>query len=105
VAPFQAHKRKLLGGGLDDGSAKLRWHLIAIAARLTLTECEAEKLCGYLEGRLHHDTSRIVRVSALQAGFDLASRHRSLAAAFRRMLDYAGGCDVPALRARAEKLA
>jgi hypothetical protein len=105
AAPFQAHKQELLGGGLDDGTAELRWHLIAIAARLTLSEREAGKFCVYLEERLHHDPSRIVRVSALQAGFDLASRHRSLAAAFRRMLGYASGCDVPALRARARKLA
>jgi len=74
MAPFRSHKKELLGGALDDGSAELRWHLIPMAARLTLTEGEAAKLCGTLDERLRQDKSRIVRVAALQAGFELAAR-------------------------------
>jgi hypothetical protein len=103
AAPFQVHKKELLGGASDDGSSELRWQLIPITARLALSEHEAERLCVYLEDRLRHDKSRIVRVTALQAGFDLARHLRQLADGFRQMQDYARDCDLPALRARARK--
>ena len=64
AAPFGAHKKALLDGSLDDGTAEMRWHLIAIAARLALTAVEAKRLCAYLDDRLRHDASRIVRHGA-----------------------------------------
>ena len=101
---FDGHKKALLGGALDDGTAEVRWHLIVIAARLTLTATEAKRLCAYLDDRLRHDASRIVRVMALQAAFDLCRRHPNLNESVQRMMDYARRCDAPALRARVRKL-
>ena len=94
----------LLDGSLDDGTAEMRWHLIAIAARLALTAVEAKRLCAYLDDRLRHDASRIVRVMALQAAYDLAARHPALKTSFEDMLKFAHACSLASVRARARKL-
>ncbi len=101
---FAAHKKELLGGALDDGTVEVRWNLIAIAPRLRLTAPEAKKFCAYLDKLLHTDPSRIVKVTALQAAFDLSRCHSAVCDAFHRMLDYARASSWPSLRVRARKL-
>jgi hypothetical protein len=103
-ALLQPHKRALLERSLDDGTPEMRWHLIAIASRLSLKTAEADAFCSYLDGRLRHDPSRIVKVMALQAAFELGVKHPALASNFQRMLTFAQSSPWPSVRARANKL-
>jgi len=101
---FDAHKHELLSRSPDDGTPETRWHLIAIASRLTLNANEAEDLCAYLDHSLRHDPSRIVKVMSLQSAHALASRHPALTNNLRRMLKYARLTPWPSVSARARKL-
>jgi hypothetical protein len=98
------HKQALLDGRLDDGTPEVRWHLFAMAARLPLSGAEAERLMFCLDAALHEDSSRIVKVMALQAAADLAAAHPPLRRRFAAMLDFARSSPWPAVAARARKL-
>jgi hypothetical protein len=98
------HKHELISQSLDDGSPELRWHLVAITSRLTLSLREARKLCVWYDHCLREDPSRIVKVFSLQAASELASRHRGLTADFERMLRLALASPWPSVRARANRL-
>jgi hypothetical protein len=98
------HKAALLADRFDDGSAELRWHLLAMAARLPLAEDEIPPLLARLDRSLRDDPGRIVKVMALQAAADIAARHRQARPAFDAMLDFARRSSSPAVAARARKL-
>jgi len=98
------HKKTLLARTLDDGTAEMRWHLIAMMARLSLNAGEIEELTAYLQNCLREDPSRIVMVAALQAAADLSSRHPQMKTEFYKMLELARDSSAPSLRARARKL-
>jgi hypothetical protein len=99
------YKDVLLARTPDDGTAEVRWHLIAMTSRLSLDAREAKGVAAYLERCLRDDPSRIVKVAALQAAADLRSRHPELDDPFRDMLDWACSSPYPSVRARARKLA
>ena len=101
---FANRRRELLAQNCDDGTAEVRWHLIAITSRLKLTAREAREFCAYLRDLMAKDRSRIVKVMALQAAFELRSRHPRLAREFQQMLEFASSSPWPSLRARAAKL-
>jgi hypothetical protein len=101
---FEKHRYALLTHSLEDGTPEVRWHLIAIAARLPTDEGAAEKLCHYLADRLQRDTSRIVKATALQAACDLGARFPALASDVSRMLAFAAASPWPSLRARAREM-
>jgi hypothetical protein len=101
---FDKHKKELLSSGLDDGTAEVRWHLIAITSRLTLSAKEAAHFIAYCDDLLREDGSRIVKVAALQAACDLALKRPSLASAFLHMLMFARSAPWPSVRARAKKI-
>jgi len=105
AASFTPHQGALLARTLEDGTAEMRWHLIAITARLPLDTGQAVSFCQYLEERLRHDDSRIVKVAALQAACDLGGQHAALAERVGRMLRFARASVWPSLRARANILA
>lgn len=104
-AAFEVHKGDLLARTADDGTVEVRWHLIAIVARLRLSGDEALTLCAYLEDRLRHDASRIVKVAALQAAHDVARVHAACEPLYAVMLAFAAASPWPSLRARAARLA
>ncbi len=101
---FAERRTAILSGALDDGTPGLRWHLVAIASRLPLTDDEAASFCLRLRHLIGHDRSRIVRVMALQALHDVAARHPALAARLDDALAYAEHSAIPSLRARAGNL-
>ena len=101
---FEPHKARLLSGELEDGTPELRWHLVAIASRLTLSEAEAAGFAFRCNQIIRHDRSRIVRVMALQALSDVTGRHVSLASLLADALAFAAVSALPSLRARAVKL-
>jgi hypothetical protein len=98
---LQPQKSELCDDALDDGTAEVRWHLLPMASRLTLSAAEASRLMARLSERLQRDRSRIVRVVALQSAFELAERHPALQADIRQMLDCASVSESASLRARA----
>ena len=98
---FAPHKPGLLSGALEDGTPELRWHLVAMASRLALSEAEAAAFAFRCNQIIRHDRSRIVRVMALQALFDVAGRHSALGAQLTDALGFAAGSPLPSLRARA----
>ena len=94
----------VLTAKLEDGSAEVRWHLIAITSRLALQASEAARFYAYLDQCLHRDTSRIVKVAALQAAYDLAVKFPQLSAEFNAMRVFARSSPWPSVIARAARL-
>jgi hypothetical protein len=101
---FAMKKKILLSRCLDDGTAEVRWHLVAIVARLPLSEGEAAGLMRFLAQCVRCDESRIVKVMALQAAADIRDKHAELDAEICRLLDWARASPWPSVRARARKL-
>ena len=101
---LQPFKAELLSRRLEDGTPEVRWHLLAMSARLALDRHEAATLMGHYHHVLITDKSRIARVAALQAAYDLASEHPEFTRTLDEMLDVAAHADIPSLRARARKL-
>ena len=105
AALFEPHRQALLDRSLEDGTAEVRWHLIAITSRLHLQTAEAREFLTYLDDRLRHDASRIVKVTALQAACNIARAHRALTTDLARMLAFARSSPRPSVIARARLLA
>jgi hypothetical protein len=101
LLPF---KTDLLSRCLEDGTPELHWHLLAMSARLSLDRHEAATLIGQCHDVLITDESRLLRVAALQAAYDLANEHPEFTRTLDEMLDVAARSDIPSLRARARKL-
>jgi hypothetical protein len=104
ASALQARTMDLIGGALDDGTPEVRWHLLAMCARLHLTERDAGRLMQRLRSAFEADSSRIVRVMALQAAVEVGRRHPGQQGEARRMLEMAQSSPVASLRARAGKL-
>lgn len=103
-AAFNVHKAALLAQKLDDGSAEVRWHLIAITSRLKLCPLEAQQFARYLHDRVKNDSSKIVKVMALQAAKDLQETQRSVEDEFLQMLRFAKSSVWPSVAARARMI-
>ena len=101
LRPFKAD---LLSRYLEDGTPEVRWHLLAMSARLLLDRHEAKTLIDQCRDALIADKSRIARVAALQAAYDLANQHPEFTRTLDDMLDVAARSNIPSLRARARKL-
>jgi hypothetical protein len=56
---FAGHRDALLARTLDDRTDEVRWHLMAIAARLSPDAEEAKVLTAYLDHCLRQDSSKI----------------------------------------------
>ena len=100
-AAFNVHKAALLTHKLDDGSAEVRWHLIAITSRLKLCPVEAQQFVLYLDDRVKNDPSKIVKVMALQAAKDLQETEKSVEDGVVQMLRFAKSSAWPSVAARA----
>jgi hypothetical protein len=99
------YRKALLAMQCDDGSPEVRWHLMAMAARVASSASDAKRLILKLDRALRNDNSRIVRVMALQAACEIAARYQSCAQEFARMLQFAARSPFPSLRARARRIA
>jgi hypothetical protein len=98
------NKQALLGARYEDGTAEVRWHLFAMCARLPLDAREAKDLLARLDGALRGDGSRIVKVMALQAAWDISVGRPEAKQVVRAMLDFALTSPWPSVAARARKL-
>jgi len=101
---FEPYREALLTTKLEDGSPEVRWHLIAIKSRLALQESDAARFYKYLDQCLRHDASRIVKVAALQAAYDLSVKFPQYSVELIEMLAFARSSPWPSVIARAARL-
>ena len=101
VAPYKA---ALLDGRMEDGTAEMRWNLLAILPLLPLSPAEAGQAVTRCAALFAEDRSRIVRVVALQAAHDIAHLHPAFHPVFAAMRDAAINSPIPSIAARARKL-
>ena len=100
----------LLDGRLDDGTAEVRWHLLAMSERL-LAQGRVDDARSRIRAVLdRHEYPPVRRRSAslataLQAAADLAARTPGLGERFAALLAAAAASDAPSLRARARRIA
>jgi hypothetical protein len=87
-------------------SKEIRWHVAQLLPRLTLRDKAQRRMrADILKRWFDEDSSRIVRVNALQALCDLARTEPRLCAETARRLSAALSDPSAAVRARARKLA
>jgi hypothetical protein len=99
---LQAHKAALLTLAATSIQAEVRWHLAPMLARLELTPAERRRAVVLVRGYLA-DASRIVRVLAMQALWDLTDGgpRPPWLLTWTRQMSTSGP---PSLRARARRL-
>lgn len=100
---LQPYKKELLGLMAEAQEQELRWHLAAMAPRLSLENKERK----FVTSLLHHyleDRSSIVRTSALQGLADLAADDESLRPGVMELLREAIRSGTAAMKARSRKL-
>ena len=101
---LQPYKDDLIHPVLEDATPELSWHLLPMAARLTLNTDEAARLMRRLEDAVLNNPNELVRAEALGAAFSLAARHRRLGVRARALAKHAQCGPSPALAARARNL-
>ncbi len=100
---LQPFKRKLLALLAEATQQELRWHLAAMAPRMTLSAAERKRALAALTSYLK-DRSSIVKTSALQAMVELTISDRKLFPPIVNLLRKSAQTGTPAMRARARKL-
>lgn len=98
------HKRIFLSKVLPIDQQEVRWHVAQILPRFALNLAERKSVVAMLMRWIGHESSRIVRVMALQALFDLSRNDADLGKRVRGLLRELVDSDVPALRSRSRKL-
>jgi hypothetical protein len=95
---------RLLTEAAAIDQVELRWRLVQILPRLTLSDDQRRRALHRLSDWFETSPSRIVRSSALQAVVDLAARDADLRATAADMLGRAMRSGVPSLAARARRI-
>ncbi len=95
---------RLLTEAAAIDQVELRWRLVQILPRLTLSDDQRRRALRLLSDWFETSPSRIVRSSALQAVVDLAERDADLRATAADMLGRAMRSGVPSLAARARRI-
>jgi hypothetical protein len=102
---FNKHKKRILELSLTAANKELQWHLAQFIPRLSLTGAELGKVWAVLtEWAKDKKNSKIVRVNALQALFDLAKKKISLMKDFNLTLSQLEKENIPSINARIRKL-
>ena len=99
------HKDALLEKAEITAQQELRWHFAQVLPRLDLDADEIHELADLLQRWYARDASRIVRTFALQGLVDLAGKDGQLIGPAQALVDQALESPLPAVRARARKLA
>jgi len=97
------YKAKILGDFSKIDQKEVRWHVIPMLTRLSLSKSETAAVMDML---LHftNDPSSIVKTMAMQALVDLALRNRHLLADIKRHIEELSIIGTPAMKARGKKL-
>jgi hypothetical protein len=102
---LKPHKLQLLSMLKNADHIELRWHLAQLVSRLDLSSSELSDTIHILQyWVLNRNESKIVRVNALQAVFDISRKHPEFTAAFERIANSIKSEPIPSLQARLRKL-
>lgn len=102
---LKKHKQALLQLAAADGNIELKWHLSLLLPRLPLTKKELHTVWELLTcWALNKKESKIVRVNALQALFDLSRQQKDLEKAFRQTVALVSKENIASINARIKKL-
>ncbi len=84
---------------------ELKWHVALIASRLDVTKRELHIIWNTLQQwAKDKNESKIVRVNAIQALFDIANQNTELKADFQNIIKTVAAENVPSIHARLKKL-
>ena len=100
LTPF---KEILMNAAADSEQQEVRWHVAQMLPRLGLKRKDLNVVISVLQGYLK-DRSSIVKVCAMQALAELASRDRTLIQSVTSCIEVACQNGTPAMRARGRKL-
>lgn len=99
------HKKALLHLSVTAGNIELKWHLALLLPRLPLTKKELHTVWKLLSNwALNKKESKIVRVNALQALFDLSQQQKDLEEAFQQNIAIISKENIASINARIKKL-
>jgi hypothetical protein len=96
-------RKDLLQVGRDAEDLRVRWNLIVIVGKLSLTRTQRASAIDWLFERLR-DESSLTRTFALQALVDLSATDSALRKRVLPILENFAREGTPAMRARARKL-
>lgn len=100
-----SHAVEIKGLLFEARDKELKWHLSLLVSRLPLTEAELQKiwaqLCAWLEDKKE---SRIVRVNALQALYNLSQQDAALRSRLQAIATAVKQDHIQSLEARMRKL-
>lgn len=102
---LQPHRARLLRIARRSDQPELVWHLAQMLPRLRLTSRQANTVGAWLARVFESAGSRIARANALEGLVTLAAHHPGVRSAARQVLKSAAGSPVPAIAARARRLA
>nr|WP_294949274.1 hypothetical protein [uncultured Mucilaginibacter sp.] len=99
------HKNKIFELCAISVNKELKWHLALLMPRLPIDGDEAQKAWGILAGwALDNSNSRIVRVNAIQALYELTVRHALSSKYLDGLLSKLATENIPSINARIKKV-
>lgn len=99
------HKMQLLSILQSADHQELKWHIAQLLPRIALTQAELEDVWHKLTyWTLNRNESKIVRVNALQALFDISRQFPQWQKDFGQTLNAVKREPIPSIQARAKKL-
>jgi len=101
---LEPHRTALASGAAEDGTAEVRWNLMAIVPRLQLSRVEADAFAARVKEYLRNDKSCIVRATALEAFASLGDTFPHVRAEAVRLVLAALQDPAPSMQARARRL-
>lgn len=103
---LKGHKNALLSLLLNAGDIEVKWHVALLVPRLKLTKTELKQCWERLKcWALDTNESRIVRVNAIQALFDLIKQANSVAPAeLLVVIEQVSKENIPSVKARLKRL-
>lgn len=100
-----SHKKEVLEFSRRAANPEFKWHLALLLSRMNLSGLELDETFDLLASwALNTTESKIVRVNAIQALYDLSERNLIYKNDFCRVIDKVKGEQVPSLNARIRKL-
>lgn len=102
---LNTHQRELLTFSQTATNSEFKWHLALLLARIDLNPQELKTTFSRLtKWALNKSESKIVRVNALQALFDLSENNPKYKSDFLKIVNAVKSEKVPSLNARIKKL-
>lgn len=100
------HQKKVMKLGASDINIELKWHVALLLSRLDLGEEERKTVFEILKGWASNpEESKIVRVNAIQALYELSKQDALLSTAFMELVECVKEENIASINARIRTLA